>query len=174
MNRETGGKRVIAVALVLIGSTFLLQEASGQRIGVGAHYWRTVDTLPDEFDRDGISYRLTYQNSLTALTHYQIDLERFDRSFAGSDKPLYAPQAMLLLGRVIYGGVGIGILYSDGDFAKRPFYLLRAGLDISLLPRLRLDVNANYHFSEWRGVQDIAGDINSDTITVGAALRLAL
>ena len=165
-------RRWILMIVLLSGFICLAGEASAQRIGVGAHYWRTVDSL-DDFDRDGISYRLTFQNSLTPLLHYQLDLERFSRDFADLDDPLYAPQFMLLLGRWVYGGAGIGILYSDGDFGNKPFYLLRTGLDIALLPRLRLDVNANYYFSTWRGISSTVDNIDTDTITLGAAVRFA-
>ena len=167
-------QRILAIGILLVGCFVLAESAQGQRIGVGAHYWRTVDTLPDGFDRDGLSYRLTFQNNLSPLLHYQVDIERLPSGYAGADKTVYAPQAMLLMGRWVYGGVGVGILYSDGDFADRPFYLVRAGVDISLLPRVRLDINANYHFSEWRGLSEMGRDIDTDTITIGAALRLAL
>lgn len=144
-----------------------------QRIGAGLHYWRTVDSLGGEFDRDGVSYFLSYQTSVLPLLRLQADLQIFPSTFAGSDRTVYAPQALALVGKWIYAGVGVGILYADSSFADRPFYLLRAGLDLPILPSLRLDINANYHFSEWKGINEIASDIESDTITLGAALRLS-
>lgn len=147
---------------------------AGQRLGVGAHYWRTVDSIDDrDFDRDGVSWLVTYQNTLLPLLKYQVDLEMFPSSFAGSKKTVYAPQLLGIVGHWIYVGAGIGILYADSSFADRPFYLLRAGLDLPILPSLRLDINANYHFSEWKGISETADDIESDTITLGAALRLS-
>lgn len=163
--------RTFAAGMIMAVLCLFAESAQGQRLGLGAHYWRTVDTVPDGFDRDGLSYRLTFQNNITPLLHYQVDLERFPSGFGGIEKAVYAPQAMLLVGRWVYGGVGAGILYSDGDFADRPFYLFRAGLDLSLLPRIRLDINANYHFSEWRGLSEMGRDIDTDTVTLGAALR---
>ncbi len=162
--------RLLLIALFCASP--VIAEAD-QRIGAGVHYWRTVDSIDDRaFDRDGLSYVITYQGGLLPLLKYQTDLQIFPKTFAGSEKTVYAPQVLGIVGHWIYAGAGIGILYADGSFADRPFYLLRAGLDLPILPRLRLDINANYHFSEWKGINEIADDIESDTITFGAALRL--
>lgn len=159
---------------ILMGACLAVPAAAGQRIGAGAHYWRTVDSLDnDSFDRDGVSYLITYQGEVIPLVKYQTDLEIYRRGYAGSRYTVYAPQALAIVGGWVYGGVGIGILYADSRFANKPFYLLRAGLDLPILPRLRLDINANYHFSEWRGINRTAKDIESDTITIGGALRFA-
>jgi hypothetical protein len=93
----------------------------------------------------------------------EADVEVLPSSLTGA-KVGYMPQAYALLGGFIYGGVGIGYLYSDGEFAKNPTYALRAGLDIPL-SKIHLDVNANYRFSKW------GGDFNTDLITVGAVAR---
>ncbi len=163
-------KRLLLLALIVALPSI---SDAGQRIGAGIHYWRTVDSVDREFDRDGVSYLVTYQTSILPLLKLQTDLEIFPSTFAGSKNTVYAPQALGIVGGWLYAGAGIGILYADSSFADRPFYLLRVGLDLPILPSLRLDVNANYHFSEWKGINEIADDIESDTITLGAALRLA-
>lgn len=166
--KSTGWWSGVTLAVVLMAGA-----ASAQRIGVGAHYWRTVDSMGDGFDRDGLAYVITYQAPLLPLVKLQADLEMFPRGFAGADRRVYAPQALGIVGGVVYGGAGAGILYSDGGFADRLFYLVRAGLDLPVLPNLRLDVHANYHFSEWKGIHDVPDKVSSDTVTLGAALRLS-
>ena len=52
-------------------------------------------------------------------------------------------------------------------------FALRAGLDIEVLPNLRLDINANYRFLDWDNVKELDKKINTDTITFGAAVRFA-
>jgi opacity protein-like surface antigen len=83
-----------------------------------------------------------------------------------------APEGYVILGSTIYAGAGVGILYANGDFDTKPFYALRAGLDLELLPQLYVDVNVNYRFAEWTNLSAMSHDINADTTTLGAALRL--
>ena len=89
---------------------------------------------------------------------------------AGSDQYVFSPQAFLLVGEVLYAGAGIGINYSDSEFADEPFYALRVGLDIPIFPKIFLDVNVNYRFEEW-DFDKIEDDIDLDTLTLGAMLR---
>lgn len=53
-----------------------------------------------------------------------------------------------------------------------PFFGLRAGFDIHLLPYIFLDINANYRFEDWDDISDVDEDISTDTITLGAAVRI--
>jgi hypothetical protein len=78
------------------------------------------------------------------------------------------------VGAGLYGGLGIGTLYADGNFSDNPFFILRAGIDLDLLPRVHVDVNANYHFAEWDGINEVDERLDSDTITLGAAVRVDL
>ncbi len=159
----------LAVATVL---SLCSSAEAGNRLGVGAHYWRTVDSVGDDIDRDGVSWLVTYQGEVIPLLKLQVDLEIFPDNFAGAGETVYAPQALAIVGGWIYAGAGIGVMYANSEFADKPFYLLRAGLDLPILPSLRLDINANYHFSEWEGINETVDDIESDTVTLGAALRL--
>lgn len=141
------------------------------RLGVGAHYWTTVKNIDlHNVDEDGFSFMGTYQY-WPSLIGLELDVEWFKSGFAGTDKDVYEPQAYLLVGGLIYGAAGIGAYYSDNDWGDKPFYALRAGLNLELLPRLYLDLNANYRFEDWSGLK--GSDIDSDTITVGAAARVA-
>ena len=58
-------------------------------------------------------------------------------------------------------------------FSKDPFFVLRAGLNLELLPSLFFDFNVNYRFEEWKDLQDRDTRIDSDTVMLGAALRFA-
>lgn len=169
-------KSMIALmaAGVLAFAPFMSQESSAEiRLGLGANYWKSIDDLDaDEFDEDGLSLIASVQFELAEISKIEIAVERFEEGFGGSPDDVYAPQAFFILGSTIYAGAGIGGYYVDGDFLDDPFYALRAGLDLELLPNLHLDINVNYRFENWDQVND--EDIDEDTITLGAAVRLAI
>ena len=72
----------------------------------------------------------------------------------------------------LYGGVGVGVTISDtlDDNVSDPFYAARLGWDFQVLPRLHVDVHANYRANTFAELEDY----DSDSITLGAALRVAL
>lgn len=144
-------------------------------IGAGANYWRTIDDLKGnpEFDRSGVSYYLSYQYRPLPVLFLEAQLERMPDGFMASPDPVYAPQAYIgakLL--FVYAAAGVGMFYADGEWANDPFYCLRAGVDLTLLPMIHLDINANYRFTTWDQTEDDATDIDTDTIFLGAAARI--
>lgn len=146
-------------------------EDSGLRLGAGAHYWTTVKNIDvDNIDKHGFSWvgTLQYWPSWVGL---EADVEWLQKGYAGSPKDVYAPQAYLLLGKTLYAAVGIGGYYSDGEWNNKPFYAFRIGADLEVLPRVHLDINANYRFEDWSKLN--TSDVKSDTITLGAAARIA-
>lgn len=170
MHRHVSKLVVMALACVWAAAS----SAEGLRIGGGAHYWRTVDSLDEPFDEDGLSPVVSLQVRPADLLALQLDLEFFPDGYAGSREDVIAPQAFAILGSGLYGGLGAGWLYSDGDLSDDPFFIIRAGIDLELLPDIHLDVNANYHFAEWEGINEFDERVDSDTITLGAAVRLDL
>ena len=86
----------------------------------------------------------------------------------------FAPEAYLLFGGTIYGGAGIGIQNLDGEFADEPFFALRAGLNLELLPSTYVDISANYRFNDSAQLENSRTDIDTDTVFLGAAVRVAL
>lgn len=161
------------IAAVIVIATMGRSEASPHRVGAGVNYWRAIDSLHHHsFDKDGLSVIATYQYWPT-LVGLELDLEWFDDGFGGSPKDVFAPQALLLVGTWIYAAGGVGFYFSDGDFSKDPFFVLRAGLNLELLPSLFFDFNVNYRFEEWKDLQDRDTRIDSDTVMLGAALRFA-
>jgi len=157
--------------------TSLLVLAAGaradgaRRLGVGVHYWTTVDDVSiDNVDEDGVAWIASFQYWPT-LVGVELAVESFESGFAGAGEEVYQPQAFVLVGGAIYGAAGIGGYYSDGEWSGDSFYVLRAGLNLELLPRLYLDINGNYRFEEWSEFE--TADITTDTVTLGAAARLA-
>jgi len=170
-------KNIIKAAIICtVLLTAFFAHAAGQdhRLGIGANYWKAIkDIDTDDIDENGISWLATYQYTPGNPLSLEIDVELFREGFAGSTENVYAPQAYLIIGCKLYVGIGAGIYYCDGDFADDPFYALKAGLDIKLLPSVFLDINANYRFNEWEKLNDVISDVKSDTITLGAAIRVA-
>ncbi len=152
-----------------------VRAEGNSRLGAGANYWTAVDDIDDqEFDDSGMSWLVSYQHRLAALLRVEADLEVFTDDFMGVDDTIFAPQAYLVVGMGLYAAVGTGILFSDGDFADELFYALRAGIELEIFTDMYLDLNANYRFAEGPSLSEIGHDIDGDTITLGAALRLEL
>ena len=167
--------------LMIIGALYLISTglamAGEHRIGGGAHYWRTIDDLEQsdfEIDEDGVAYLASYQYVAASMLKLEVDLEIFPDGFGGTNEVVYAPQVLALIGAGIYGGIGIGMFYVDDEFADDPFYSLRVGIDLELLPSVRLDINANYRFSEFESIETVDEDIDTDNVTIGAMLRIEL
>jgi hypothetical protein len=168
---------VVALAIATLALGFAAVAAAGGNtsLGLGVHYWKTLDTIEIqdvEIDESGLSWVGSLRLDASALVKFQLDVEMFPEKFGGTDEPVYAPAALLLVGPSIYGGIGIGTYYYKGEFAEEPFYLLRAGLDLDLLPMLSLDINANYRWEDWKDLGDVVEDLDTDTITLGAGIRL--
>lgn len=146
-------------------------EDSALRLGAGAHYWTTVKNIDvDNIDKHGFSWVGTVQY-WPSWIGIEADVEWLQKGYAGSTKDVWAPQAYLILGKTLYGAVGIGGYYSDGEWANKPFYAFRIGADLEVLPHVHLDINANYRFEDWSALN--THDVKSDTITLGAAARIA-
>ena len=151
----------------------LLASESPNRLGAGANYWVTLENLDDEdinnLDENGFSYYASYQY-WPSLLGLEAQVELYP-DWIGQDDA-YAPQAYLLLGSTLYAGAGAGIMYFNDEWADDPFYALKAGLNLELLPSLYLDITANYRFKSKTQLQDSSSNIDTDTVFLGAALRL--
>ena len=140
------------------------------RLGGGVNYWVALDNLESNIDDDGFSYFLSYQ-SRPDLIGWDFTLEFLPDRF-GEDA--VAPQFHFILGRGIYAAAGAGWMHRDGSFADDPFFSLRAGLNFQVLPGLFLDIFGNYRFNEEADLKDSDTKIDTDTIFLGAALRISL
>ncbi len=172
-------KSLIAIAalaaLALLGGAS--PAAAGEhRIGFGFHYWKTIDELEDQgFDQDieedGLSQIVSYQYLPGGLIRFEIDVEYFDKGFGGAVDSAFSPQAYVLFGSAFYAGVGFGITNSSSfeDDWSDPYYAARAGIDLLLLPKIHLDINANYRFDAWSELEEVETEI----LTLGAIVRFS-
>ena len=174
MKRSLIALLVASAGFLWMASTVRAQEQErNNQLGVGVHYWTTVKNIDvNAIDRNGFSYLAMYQY------HYgwvgiEADLEWFQKGFGGASQDVYQPQAYLILGKVVYAAAGIGGYYTDGKLTDNPFYAFRVGLDIPVLPILHLDINANYRFENWDDLSTDGKSVDTDTVTLGAAARLA-
>ena len=149
--------------------------ASGFEIGVGANYWYSIDEAKDRsFDRDGLGWMVTSRLGLTDYFAIGLEVEQTPDNFVFLDEKLYMPAVYAILGDGIYLGIGAGTYYYDGDFYEDVWYALRGGFKFPILTRnLVLDINVNYRVENWDGIKDVKDTVDSDTLMVGAALRLA-
>lgn len=154
-----------------------LAAAGEHRLGFGYHYWTTLDDIEiddlDEVDDNGQAAVVSYQYLPGGLIKFEVDVEYFDEGFGGSTDTAYTPQVFVLLGGNIYGGVGVGATksdgFADGDDWSDLFYAARVGVEILLLPRIHLDINANYR----TGAFDELDEAETDALTLGAAVRVS-
>ena len=166
---------IASIALALCAS-FASPAAAGQhRLGFGFHWWKTVDDLKDQgfndIESDGVSQIFSYQYLPGGLIKFEADVEYFKDGFGGATSSAWSPQVFVLVGGFVYGGVGVGVTNSssiDGNWSD-PYYAARAGLDLLLLPKIHLDLNANYRFDAWKELDDV----DTETLTLGAIARFS-
>ncbi len=171
MNRPIFSIALLTLFGVLFVATPGMAE-SEHGIGIGVHYLKTLDDIAGEIDEDGISYVVSYRLKPAEYFALQAELEIFPDEFLGMTESMLAPQGFIMLGKTVYVGAGVGVMYYDGEFANSAFGILRAGLDLELVPHFSVNIHANYLFTEWNDLQDVDEDIDTDTVTLGAAARI--
>jgi len=159
---------VLAAALLLTPA-FITTATAGSNIGGGIHYLHNLADIQDSdgFDSNAFSILGSYQFSGPLLT-FEGDVEYIFDMY-GSGEAGWAPQAYVLIGNLIYGGAGIGIYYTDGDWASDPFYNLRGGVNLPL-GSMRLDAFATYQFWSEGDIKDLTGE-DFNAVTFAALLR---
>jgi len=165
------------IAMIVCGVTFFVATAAwasgANRIGIGVHYWTAVKDIDiKDVDQSGLSWIGSYQNQMAGFSTLELDLEVFQEGYAGANAAVLSPQAYLLFGKALYGGGGVGINYSDGSYSD-PFFALRAGLDLEVLPAVHVDINANYRFETWN-FERVKENVKTGNVTLGAVVRLGL
>lgn len=172
-NPTMRGLAVLALAAAALGTA---PAAAGEhRLGGGLHYFQTIDDIELDdlgaIEDEGNSLVASYQYLPGGLLRFEIDLEYYEDGYGGSLDEAWAPQVYALLGRVIYGGVGVGVTQSDsflsGDDWSEPWYAAKVGLDLLLLPRFHLDIHANYRANAFEELDEA----ESDAITLGVIGR---
>lgn len=166
-------------ALAFSFMSLILVQAPAEaevRVGGGIHYWTALgDIEVDDVDIDesGSSLLGSLQWVPGGLFKFEGNLEYFSEGFGGGDSEAWSPQAFVLLGSGLYGGLGIGVTYNDeleGENWSDPFYTARVGLDIEVLPTIHLDLHGNYIFNAFSEIDGA----DEDSITLGAIARIAL
>jgi len=168
-------RRGMMIGLALVAASAMVAEAAPRhRLGAGVHYWRAIEDIDvDDVDRSGFSTVFSYQYRPAMLLRFGAEFEMLPKKFGGADTRVYAPAAYVILGpRLVYAGLGIGSYYADGNFSSAPFYNLRAGVEIPVFIRTRIDINANYRFNNWNDIKKVEDRINTDTVTLGVGLRI--
>ena len=172
-------RKILLVAAVAFGFVCLAPPpavlAATHRLGAGANYWKTISNidrqdLSGNIDENGLSWLASYQYVPEGIFKLEVDLEYYPS--LGGEKGLWSPEAFVLVGGTVYAGAGIGVYYDGHIFSNAPFYMLRAGIDFAILPFLFLDINANYRFNDWDTLEK--KNLNTDTIRLGAAVRIAM
>ena len=149
-------------------------SAMGHRLGGGAHYWVTVNNIniDEDVDDSGVAWLISYQYLPIPLLKIEVDLEIFPDTFGGAGETVLAPQIYGFVGSSIYAGIGAGVFYANGDVSNNPFFVLRGGVDFEILPGLFIDVNANYLFTNFDDLSETVEEIDTDTVTLGAMVRV--
>ncbi len=160
------------IALVL-GGTELQAADSNFQIGVGANYWVAVeDAIDDSFDEDGLGWMISSRYMFTPYFGLGLELERSPDNYIQLEEPIYCPAAYLIVGKGLYGGLGVGTYFYDGEFIEDVFYALRVGLAVEIVPHLILDLNVNYRVDKWSGIKEADDNIDTDNVLFGGAVRL--
>lgn len=170
--------RTASLALLTVSLTAVPALAGEHRIGFGYHYFETLDDIEIDdlgaIEDSGNSIVVSYQYLPGGLLRFEADIEYWEDGFGGvTGEEAYAPQIYLLAGRGFYGGVGVGMTQSDGFFSgddwSDPWYAARVGVDLLLLPKIHLDINANYRFDAWSELEEVETEI----LTLGAIVRFS-
>jgi hypothetical protein len=145
------------------------------RLGLGVHSWRPASEVLDDptaEDESDLAAVLSYQLVLFRPLKLEVDVEFFPNGFGGSGEEAWSPQALIVVGDRFYAAIGTGLIYSEdleGNLSDT-IYIVRLGVDLPILSRLRLDVCADQRAGEVSGL----AEANEDTITFAAVLRLRL
>jgi hypothetical protein len=143
-------------------------------LGGGIHYNRNLGDITNDGQID------LSQNSVSLLASgaYDLGLLKLDGQVeyifdhVGTDEAMWQPSLWLLAGGLVYGGAGIGVGYTDGEWQSDPFYALRAGVDLAL-GGVDLDVYGSYRFQGSEDLESLTGE-DLDSITFAAIVRFAL
>lgn len=164
----------ICLAMLLVAVPLArAASAADHSLGPGVHYWRSLDDLAEkgfpDIDDSGVSWLVSYLYDLEGPLKFALELEYFPDGYSGSTDSAIAPQALVLFGGKLYGGVGAGVTASDsidGTFSD-PYFMTRIGLVLPVLPHVSVDLNLNYQADAFNEL----GSVESDAITLGAILR---
>lgn len=150
--------------------------AADHYVGIGAHFWKTIDDLAgdgfDDIEEDGYAFLASYRYEPRGLFFLQGEVEYHPDGFGGSRESTLVPVGYLGFGGTWYVAVGIGTSIAtdlDGDMSD-PFWSGRVGRAFDVLPGIGVDIHLNYRADAF----DELEDASTDAITVGATVRFNL
>lgn len=167
--------RTVLMGFLFLGFGGMEARAQSQwSVGGGVHYLRNLgDITADgalDFNKNSVALVGSVKGSFGLLSVEPQVGYVFD--WVGTNNSLWEPQIWGLIGGFIYGGAGIGIGYTDGDWLDDPFYAIRGGVDLPL-GGLELDAYATWRFQSSQDFKDLTGE-DLDSITFAALLRFLL
>jgi hypothetical protein len=167
------------LGLAVLSTVVTSVQAIEHRLGGGVEFWTLTKNVAIHSVADsGPAWIVSYQLQALPLVSLEADVKFYDKYFGQNggenDKEVLAPQLGLVVGKGIYGGAGVGILYST-EFADNPFYFVRAGVAFPIAPRLSIDLNLNYQFMDWDPVFQYSDGkyhaIDADVVSAAAVMR---
>jgi len=166
--RSVGTSILMAIALFV---SFAGTAHAGHSLGVGVHYLRNLGDITDDGAVD------LNQNSASLLGSFKsgagplkVDGQvEYIFDYIGTGHEMWQPSVWGLFGNTLYGGVGMGIGYTNNEWQTNPFYALRAGVNLPLAA-MGLDLYATYNFQSDKELENLTGE-DLDSMTFAAILR---
>ena len=170
---------LLAFSLLVFVASLNPAAAAEHFLGGGVRFFRTLDDIEiddiGKIDTDGNSLILSYLAKPAGLFKIEFDIEYFGDGYGEQTGSIISPQFLVLFGSNFYGGLGAGINYVQdnliGEDASDIFYIGRLGLQLTLLPRLHLDLNANYQTDVF---DKVFSGPSSNSVTFGAMARFRI
>jgi hypothetical protein len=161
-----------------IGIMFLVMASTSfagktHQFGLGVNFWDTTDE-PIDYDSSGMSYFGTYRYT-PGLWGIEANLEYYPEDSVYTDNDVvWEPQALFVIGSWIYGAAGIGWPIGDSEIANQPAAYLKAGLNLSILPLVKLDISGKYKYQRLKDFSDNNKKHTVDGFVIGASINIAL
>jgi hypothetical protein len=119
----------------------------------------------------GSAFLISYQIVPAGLIRFEADLELLDGDRERDAEPDFAPQVFVVSGSTLYAGLGTGLEVREGVPAEKPFYSLKAGVDLEVLPLVYLDFNAKTRLSD-RSLDELIQEGEVEGLSVAGMLRI--
>ncbi len=177
--RRLTPSRFLAALVGLLVCLPASARAAEHTLGGGVRFFETADDVNigdlGSIEDSGNSLVLAYGVNPAGLFRFEFDLEYIEDGYLPETGEVISPKALVLLGGTLYGGAGVAIdFYPDNlassEDASDPYFIGRLGLDLLLLPRIHLDINANYETDKFGSVFGA----DSDSITFGALVHFRI
>ena len=166
-------KRYAAIGIIFLAMSSTMLAAGPHQFGLGLNFWNTSNE-PIDYDSSGISYVGTYRYT-PGLWGVEANVEYYPEDSIYTDNDVvWEPQVLFVVGSWIYGAAGIGWPMGDNEIANKPAAYLKAGVNFSLLPFIKLDISGKYKYQRLKDFSDNNKKHTVDGFIVGVSLNIAL